>query len=82
MKVSHIENSTDGQANDDDFVPPLKESQVALRYIVKMCPASKFESNVRKRKAETAAAATGKTTQGVDCGPTPAKRRMKMRAIP
>ena len=66
--------------HNDDFVPPLKESQVALRYIVKMCPASKFESNVRKRRAETAAA---KATQGTATGgPTPAKRRMKMKAIP
>ena len=67
--------------HNDDFVPPLKESMVALRYIVKMCPASKFESNVRKRRAETAAAA--KATQGTATGgPTPAKRRMKQKAIP
>ena len=68
--------------HNDDFFPPLKESQVALRYIVKMCPASKFESNVRKRRAETAAATAAQTTQGTAGGPTPAKRRMKMKAIP
>lgn len=56
-----------------------QESQVALRYIVKMCSASKFEANVRKRKAEKAAITARCIGIG---GPTPAKRGMKSKAIP
>ena len=52
---------------------------MALRYIVKMCSASKFEANVRKRRAEMAADTSRCTKKG---GPTPAKRRMKSKAIP
>ena len=50
-----------------------QESQVALRYVVKMCSASKFEANVRKRKADVARCI------GIG-GPTPAKRRLAMKS--